>query len=542
MHTAELYEDVSDNESFGEYRQDFLQEVNRLEREYFDSLHVGEAQTNSSIHAAAQPRVSPDKHLSDFERAHFHEYNVTPDRPCSAYFRTEAHTTASDIFGALKKDGFLPEHIRCLQRKPSGEIFITFRSRELRDIFLSKSSLTCKNRPYAAGDAEGTTTYLTIYDAPYELPDTAIIHRLRPYCEVLWYRRGTYRGHDGIFNGLRHYRVRVTHEIPSFLRFGKFLIRLYHDGQDPTCRRCNRTGHQASACFQIVCFNCDGLGHQARECIRPMYCCICKSGQHLARQCPFSWHRPTQNVQPIPAPAVTQPPEHAVQHSDQDEMDHASVTNAVNDRDQSIDQPIDQPIDEPPVAAVPQPIVSPVVDPESFPAEESVLTSQGFIVEDDSPPDSPPDDDVDSPVSVHVSVSDDTPADPADESVAPVDAPTGLAVPEESDSPSLDLTSESQPSQETSWADIVDRGLALHRLPQILNARPARNSKSLGRRKPARTACTSVPARKPTRPSLSAPKKQSTTDHVNIAVLESDRDDMESEDASRKRKDPPSES
>ena len=27
------------------------------------------------------------------------------------------------------------------------------------------------------------------------------------------------------------------------------------------------------------------------ECICPMYCCICKSGQHLARTCCFSWHR-----------------------------------------------------------------------------------------------------------------------------------------------------------------------------------------------------------------------------------------------------------
>ena len=29
----------------------------------------------------------------------------------------------------------------------------------------------------------------------------------------------------------------------------------------------------------------------ARDCVRPMYCCICKSGTHLAYICPFSWHR-----------------------------------------------------------------------------------------------------------------------------------------------------------------------------------------------------------------------------------------------------------
>ena len=47
----------------------------------------------------------------------------------------------------------------------------------------------------------------------------------------------------------------------------------------------------AADCRKTVGFNCDGAGHTAIDCIRPMYCCICKSGQHLARSCRFSWHR-----------------------------------------------------------------------------------------------------------------------------------------------------------------------------------------------------------------------------------------------------------
>ena len=78
-------------------------------------------------------------------------------------------------------------------------------------------------------------------------------------------------------------------------------MRLSHDGQVPTCRRCNRRGHQASGCRNTVCFNCDGLGHTARDCVKPMYCCICKSGQHLARSCPFLWYRP---VSPRASPTV----------------------------------------------------------------------------------------------------------------------------------------------------------------------------------------------------------------------------------------------
>ena len=71
---------------------------------------------------------------------------------------------------------------------------------------------------------------------------------------------------------------------------------LYHDGQVPTCRKCNRPDHKAAECRNIVCFNCDGLGHTARQCMKPMYCCTCKSRQHLARDCPHSWKRSVQCV------------------------------------------------------------------------------------------------------------------------------------------------------------------------------------------------------------------------------------------------------
>ena len=171
----------------------------------------------------------------------------------------------------------------------------------MRDAFLQKSSFVVSTRPgrrFVANSAEQNLTFLTVYDAPYELPDLAIIDRLSPYCEVVWHCRGTYQSRKvgGVFNGLRHYHVRVHHSIPSYLRFGKFLVRLYHDGQVSTCRKCNRPDHKVAECHNIVCFNCDGLGHMARQCIKPMYCCICKSGQHLARHCPHSWKRAVEPV------------------------------------------------------------------------------------------------------------------------------------------------------------------------------------------------------------------------------------------------------
>ena len=209
--------------------------------------------------------------------------------------------TAAEVLKALNNDGFTTNHIRCLQRKPSGEIYVTFWTADLHDKFIQQRSFSLTGKPHVANDADGSTVFLTIYDAPYELPDTAIIHRLQPIDEVLWYRRGSFRAHDGAFIGLCHFHVRVLNAIPSYLCFSKLLLRLSHDGQVPTFRRCNHRGHLASACGNSVCFDCDGLRNTTHDCVKPMYRCICKSGQHLTRSCSFSYHRP---VSPRASPVV----------------------------------------------------------------------------------------------------------------------------------------------------------------------------------------------------------------------------------------------
>ena len=65
---------------------------------------------------------------------------------------------------------------------------------------------------------------------------------------------------------------------------------LKHDGQVPTCRRCNRPGHFSYQCVDKICFNCEQLGHEAPACPAPMLCSICKSDEHLGRRCPYSWY------------------------------------------------------------------------------------------------------------------------------------------------------------------------------------------------------------------------------------------------------------
>lgn len=383
-HTVELYSDVSDDE-FTDCNTEFMQEVNQLERKYFESLHVENVESN--VNFVDSPVLVHQKVLIDFEEKHFHCHNVTPNRPCSAFFKTDSLMPVSEIFDALEKDGFHSEHIRCLQRNPTGEIFITFHMSELCDTFLSKSSFVTPGCSYAPNDSERPLTFLTVYDTPYELPETAIIHRLSPYCKAVWHHWGTYKNQDGVFNGLQHFRVRIQFAVPSYLCFGKFLLHLYHDGQTWTCRRCNRSGRKAADCRKSVSFNCDALGHMARECIRPMYCCICKSGQHLARTCPFSWHR-EKDTRHGDTPASEHGTEygdfrHLLPNDDLSDQQLLSEGNSdpppedpgtpaeENHTEQNIEQSTEQNTDE-----VPTPKLPAVVDPESVLAEQMELAEE----------------------------------------------------------------------------------------------------------------------------------------------------------------------
>ena len=92
--------------------------------------------------------------------------NSMPQRPKSAFFTPSKTTTAHNT------------EIHCLQRKLNGEA---------KEKFLRLNSLQINSENYALQDIDKPLTFLTIYDAPFELSDLAIIKRLTPFCEVLHY-------------------------------------------------------------------------------------------------------------------------------------------------------------------------------------------------------------------------------------------------------------------------------------------------------------------------------------------------------------------
>ena len=58
-------------------------------------------------------------------------------------------------------------------------------NRRIERKFLRLNSLRVGFESYAVQDIDRPLTYLTIYEAPFEVPDMAIIRRLSPFCEVL---------------------------------------------------------------------------------------------------------------------------------------------------------------------------------------------------------------------------------------------------------------------------------------------------------------------------------------------------------------------
>ena len=237
--------------------------------------------------------------------------NRLPGRPLTAFFSPQIRLPSCDVLLALQEAGLDGSSVACIQRKASGEILLTFLKADLKERFVRSSVLKVNRAPYAIQDVDLPLTFVQIFDAPHELPDSAIIQRLPDYCEVVTYRRSFFPdpGWEILQDGSRHYRVRMKKPIPSYMRFGKTFIQFRYVGQPKTCRLCHSVSHFANACHTIICFNCEKTGHLASDCPAPVACNICKATNHLAQKCPFSWTTISEippfnnvdNTRPVPS-------------------------------------------------------------------------------------------------------------------------------------------------------------------------------------------------------------------------------------------------
>ena len=266
---------------------------NRTSSVSSDVIHVSvDSRGTSSSFADFGEFADNNDRMTNFEREHWHANNILPSRPCSAFFRPpDKNISSTDVFKSLNSIGIPVTAVRCLQRNPSGHAFLTFSTSDYCKRFLQQSPwIPRRNNTGSSLPRADGVTYVTIYDAPFELSDQALEYRLSPFGSVVSKRRSRVPGYSNVLNGHRVFGMKLNQSIPSFLRFGRFLVRVWHPGQTSTCRKCNRPGHVARDCENVICFNCEDLGHVSRECPEPVVCSICRDTGHVANRCRLSWY------------------------------------------------------------------------------------------------------------------------------------------------------------------------------------------------------------------------------------------------------------
>ncbi|XP_067028932.1 uncharacterized protein [Acropora muricata] len=234
--------------------------------------------------------------LSSENQLRLSRLNSVPNRPMSARFTLADNSVDSKtILDKIITMGIPRTHVTCIQRFRSGQVDVTFAKRESRELFLSKVATTFERRPLAPRPTWQSGIFVTVRDAPWELPDDVIKQRLEKYGPVYSIRRAFNQSllPEKVPDGRRVLRMVVRQPIPPFMKFGPFLVRIFYPEQPRVCWKCNSPDHIGRACPEDYCFNCDQTGHQSHACEERIKCSLCKSEEHLAIDCPGNWGRRT---------------------------------------------------------------------------------------------------------------------------------------------------------------------------------------------------------------------------------------------------------
>ena len=180
-------------------------------------------------------------------------------RANTVVFRARKQVKLNQYVCALEEAGIDAAEILSIQVSTTGDCRVT----------LSKASIAEKVNcngfrlgeenifpVYYLSKSHENFLQLHIHDAPVWLSDCLITGALAQYGTVEGnVRHGKFKVRDGLFvaSGVRFATFKPkpgVKSIPSYVRSvdGKTVFRVYHDGQQPTCRKCGSPNHLAANC------------------------------------------------------------------------------------------------------------------------------------------------------------------------------------------------------------------------------------------------------------------------------------------------------
>jgi len=137
--------------------------------------------------------VMPDEsfgELSSENQLRLSHLNNVPYRPMSARFTLADNSIDSEtILDKIITMGIPGTHVTCIQWFRWGQVDVTIAKRESRELFLCKVTTTFERRPTAPWPTWQSGIYVTVQDAPWELPDDLIKQCLQKYGTVFSIRR-----------------------------------------------------------------------------------------------------------------------------------------------------------------------------------------------------------------------------------------------------------------------------------------------------------------------------------------------------------------
>ena len=207
----------------------------------------------------------------------------------SVYFSVDTVVTRQQILEAFDAARIDIDEITSIQWRASNRTWIvSFDSQLAKETALEAASIQISGTTVFLGDCENRLVLVKIYEAPNELPDTALIGRLSHYGRVLSFRRDKIA--QFIDNGVRTARMTLHRPIPNIINLGGEIIRVWYPSQPKTCRNCGSPDHLVKDCDSTRCFNCEKPGHRVEQCDEPRKCTICLSEDHELTGCPFVIH------------------------------------------------------------------------------------------------------------------------------------------------------------------------------------------------------------------------------------------------------------